>query len=246
MLRSDVLTREIKNLLDEIQILEKSNPIPPWTLTREELVDGADKLRGDWCKRDYALTEIFDANTPIQLNEASLGFLYSCFTCSKSDSFAIIPDISRIEKRRNKEKTVRIIDKFSDYEFSQLLAHSQSDDPANQKKILEIYWFIVGPSLSILLDTAKFFESYLFLYSGPETDGGVSCFYDSGLIEDIGEFHPTRIAHFFSKFTGKATVFEMRVPTWFGGYAALKHGVKAVAGIRRSKKFVSKTVRHIS
>ncbi len=82
------------------------------------------------------------------------------------------------------------------------------------------------------------------MYSGPETDGNVQNYVDSANVDDIGTFHPNRIAQFYSKILGRPLFFETRVSGRIGLSGALHHGMREVAGIRKSRKWICKAVRN--
>ena len=123
--------------------------------------------------------------------------------------------------------------------------HSQQDGPDGDKThVVEQYWFVVGMPLNTIRDLLESYGQYSILYSGPETDDHVTNCENSGTVDDIGPFHPNRIAQFYSKTLGRPLVFESLVSGWIGRYGALHHGIKEVVGIRKSQKWISKAVRN--
>ena len=112
--------------------------------------------------------------------------------------------------------------------------------------IVEPYYFVVGIPLNDIRDLVEKYGQYSILYSGPETDDQVTNYDNSGTVDDIGPFHPNRIAQFYSTNLGRPLVFETRISGWIGRSGALHHGIKEVAGIRKSQKWISKAVRNYS
>jgi len=111
--------------------------------------------------------------------------------------------------------------------------------------LLNHIFFVIGISLNKIRELLEQYGQYSILYSGPETGGRVTNYKNIGPENDIGLFHPDRIAQFYSNI-GRPLVFEARISGWIGGYGALKHGIKEVAGIRKSRKWISKAVRNYS
>ncbi len=125
--------------------------------------------------------------------------------------------------------------------------HSQEDRPDKDNiHVVKRYWFVVGIPLNNIRDLVEKYGQYSILYSGPESDDHVTNYYNSGIVDDIGPFHPNRIAQFYATKLGRPLVFETRISGWIGGYASLRHGIKEVAGIRKSQKWISKAVRRAS
>lgn len=235
---------EIDRLLDEIRAEEDAVPLSPWTLTLQEMMNW-DKEELDWDKgkRNYGLTELCDADTPQKLNEASLGHVYWHYIESKSNSFSIISNYSKIEIKHNKPKVKYLIHELNRDNYLDLWGHYQKDGPTGIH-VVEPYFFVIGISLNKIRELLEQYEQYSILYSGPEKGGNVINYKNIGPEEDIGLFHPTKIAQFYSKIIGRPLVLEARISGWIGGYGALKHGIKEVAGIRKSRKWISKAVRN--
>jgi len=248
MRKQTPLSGEIDRLMNEIHVEEDAVPLSPWTLTLEELMNW-NKEESDWDrgKRNYGAIELWDAYTPKKLNEASLGHMYWNYLESKAKSFAIIADYSKVEIKKNKQKAKYLIHQINRDNYFGLWGHSQKDGPDNDKiHVVEPYWFLVGIPLNRIRAFLNKFGEYSILYSGPETGEHVTNFENSGTTDDLGPFHPNRIAQFYSKPLGRPLVFETRISGWIAQYGALHHGIKEVAGIRKARKFISKTVRNYS
>jgi hypothetical protein len=246
MRKQTPLSRELGRLSDEIRAEEDAVPLSPWTLTLEEMMNW-DKEQLDWDrgKRDYGLTELCGADTPQRLNEASLGHVYWHYLESKAKSFAIIANYSKVEIKPNKQKVKYLIHEIDSDNYFCLWGHSQEDRPDKDNiHVVKRYWFVVGIPLNNIRDLVEPFGQYSILYSGPETDDHVTNCENSGTVDDIGPFHPNRIAQFYSKTLGRPLVFESLVSGWIGRYGALHHGIKEVVGIRKSQKWISKAVRN--
>jgi hypothetical protein len=139
---------------------------------------------------------------------------------------------------------VHEIDRNNYFEF---WGHSQEDGPDNNKiNVVERYYFLVGIPLNIIRNLLENYGQYSILYSGPETDGNVFNYQNSGPVDNIGTFHPNRIAQFYSKNLGRPIVFEVTISGAIGLTGALQHGIKEVPGIRKSRKWISKTVKTYS
>ena len=242
------LNIEIDRLLGEINDEEDAVPLSPWILTLEEVMNW-DKEESDWDKgkRDYGLVELCDADTPQKLNESSLGHLYWRYLESKTKCFAIVNNYSKVLIKPNKHKVKYLIDEIDISNCFDLWGHGQEDGPDGDRiHIVERYYFVIGIPLNSIRDLLEDYGQYSILYSGPETDGNVTNYKNLGTVEDIGPFHPNRIAQFYSKKFGRPIVFETRVSGWIAGYGGLKHGIKEVDGIRKSKKWISKVVKNYS
>ena len=246
MKKQTALNIEIDRLLDEIRAEEEAIPLFPWTLTLEGMM-AWDKEESDWDrgKRNYGLIELCDADTPKKLNEASLGHVCWRYLESKTSSFAIISNYSKIEIKHNKQKVKYLIHEINRDNYFDLWGHSQKYGPTGIH-VVEPYFFVIGISLNKIRELLEQYGQYSILYSGPETGGRVTNFKNIGTVDDIGPFHPNRIALFYSRILGRPLVFETRISGWIGHSGALHHGIKEVAGIRKSRKWISKAVRNYS
>ncbi len=246
MKKPTALNIEIDRLLDEIRAEEETVPLSPWTLTLQEMMDW-DNEESDWDKgkRNYGMAELCEADTPQKLNEASLGHVYSHYMESKSNSFSIISNYSKIEIKHNKQKVKHLIHEINRDNYFDLWGHYQKHKPTGIH-VVEPYFFVIGISLNKIRELLEQYGQYSILYSGPEKGGNVINYKNIGPEEDIGLFHPNSIAQFYSKNLDRPVVFEARISGWIGGYGALKHGIKEVAGIRKSRKWISKAVRNYS
>ena len=65
--------------------------------------------------------------------------------------------------------------------------------------VVEPYFFVIGIPLNTIRELLEQYGQYSILYSGPETGGNVKNYKNIGTVEDIGPFHPNRIAQFYSK-----------------------------------------------
>jgi len=165
----------------------------------------------------------------------------------ESKSFAIIANYSKVEIKPNKQKVKYLIHEIDSDNYFCLWGHSQEDRPDKDNiHVVKRYWFVVGIPLNNIRDLVEPFGQYSILYSGPETDDHVTNYNNSATVDDIGPFHPNRIAQFYSKTLGRPLVFESLVSGWIGRYGALHHGIKEVVGIRKAAKFISKAVRNDS
>ena len=244
MRKQTPLSRELERLSDEIHAEEDAVPLSPWTLTNEEVMNW-DKEESDWDKgkRNYGLIEICDADTPKKLNESSLGHVYWRYLESKTRCFTIVNNYSKVLNKYNKPKVKYLIDEIDISNCFDLWGHYQKDGPDNNKiHVVERYYFLVGIPLTTINDLLEKYGPYSILYCGPETDGNVYNYKNIGPVKDIGPFHPNRIAQFYSKNLGSPIVFETRISGWIAGSGALHHGIKEVAGIRKSRKWISKAV----
>ena len=249
MRKQTPLSRELDRLSDEIRAEEDAVPLSPWTVTLEDMMNW-DKEESDWDrgKRDFGLIELCDADTPQKLNEASLGHVYNWhYLESKAKSFAIIADYSKVEIKPNKQKVKYLISEIDRDNHFSLWGHSQQNGPDEDRiHIVEPYYLVVGIPLNDIRDLVEKYGQYSILYSGPETDDQVTNYDNSGTVDDIGPFHPNMIAQFYSTNLGRPLVFETRISGWIAGSGALHHGIKEVAGIRKSRKWISKAVRNYS
>ena len=234
--------------MGEIHAEEDAVPLSPWTLTLGEVMNW-DKEESDWDrgKRNYDVIEICDADTPKKLNESSLGHVYWNYLKSKSTSFTIISNYSQIEIKHNKQKVKYLIDEIDRNNYFELWGHSQEDGPDNNKiHVVEHYYFVIGMPLNIIRDLIQKYGQYSILYSGLETDGNVQNYKNSGTVDNIGTFHPNKIAQFYSKNFGRPLIFEVMISGAIGLTGALHHGIKEVPGIRKSRRWLSKTVKNYS
>ncbi|MGC8602067.1 MAG: hypothetical protein ACP5VS_00090 [Desulfomonilaceae bacterium] len=243
MRKQIALSGERDWLPNEIRDGDKPVPLSPWTLTYEEVM-AWDKEQSDWDrgKRNYGVTDLCDADTPKKLNEASLGHVHWRYLESKAKSFAIIDNHLKIAVKIKNQSVKHLLHKFNKGNYFGLWGHSQKDGP-NKIHIIEPYWFVIGIQLN---DIRKFVEGHgqcPILYSGPETGGHVKNYANLVMIEDIGPFHPNKIAQFYSKILGRPIVFEVRIPGWVGIYGAFHRGIKGVAGIRKTSELIVKTLR---
>lgn len=248
MRKQTPLKLEIDRLLKEIHDEEDAVPLPPWTVTLEDMMTW-DKEESDWDrgKRNYGAIEICDADTPQKLNESSLGHLYWRYLESKSTSFAIISNYSKIENKPNKQKVKYLVHEIDRNNYFEFWGHSQGNGPDNNKiHVVERYYFLVGIPLNIIRDLLENFGQYSILYFGPETDGNVLNYQNIGPEDDIGPFHPNRIAQIYSNNLGRPLIFEVTISGGIGLTGALQHGIKEVPGIRKSRKWISKTVKTYS
>jgi hypothetical protein len=138
-----------------------------------------------------------------------------------------------------------LIDEIDRNDYFELWGHYQKDGPEDDKiQVVEHYYFLVGIALNTIRNLLENFGEYSILYSGTETGEHVINYKNIGPEKDIGLFHPNKIEQFYSKIIGSPLVFEVTISGWIGLTGALHHGIKEVAGIRKSRKWISKSVRN--
>jgi hypothetical protein len=187
----------------------------------------------------YGLTEILDADTPQKINEASLGRVYQHFQKSKETSWAIltswrdIPNDVDNEKNYINLKSLKTV--LKKWGYFPLIGHGQEEDEeGNVRVVQEPSYFVIGIPLINALDIAKRFNQYGIIYSGPETSGDVCLFRQDGSVEERWkDYHPGKIAKFYSSIRGRPFFFESVPSGWFEGLGAHHHGFIEVPGVNR-------------
>ena len=171
--------------------------------------------------RDYCFRDILSAkqrNDYDKLNEASLGRM--CQYLITSERFAIITpwcgnntekeNLTLFEKLQNEIRSLG-------YGFVKLRGHWRKcqddnipyDKCPNDKLVdsIEPSLFIPKITLKEVKRLTKKYEQDASIYGGPETNGNVVLIYKDGKQENIGKFHPAKIAQAYSKVCGKSFVF---------------------------------------
>jgi hypothetical protein len=252
------LAGEINKLLDEINAEHDAVELSPWNLTLDEVLNWCNE-ESDWDKgkRDYTAMDVWNASTYKEFNEASLGQVYKQWLKSETSSFCIItayvstkaPTIKESEKIRhdNKEKFKQLKSDLVGYGYFNVIGHSEQTVDGKKEVLEEPSLFVDGISLDDSMKLARVYKQWGIIYCGPETDGHVKIFYTEGSEEDIGGFHPGRVAAAYSKVRGRPFVFEStlsRPEGWIGNYGCHLNGVKEIPGIRKARKHISKEIRN--
>ena len=171
--------------------------------------------------RDYSFPDILSAkqkNDYNELNEASLGKVYQ--DLEAGEGFAIITSWCG---NNTEKENFALFKKFEHeirslgYGFVKLRGHWRKcqddnipyDKCPNDKLVdsIEPSLFIPKITLKEVKRLTKKYEQDASIYGGPETNGNVVLIYKDGKQEDIGKFHPAKIAQAYSKIRGKSFVF---------------------------------------
>lgn len=170
---------------------------------------------------------VLEAKESRDLNEASLSRIKRHI--DKLDSWSI-QTAYRGNKtiKENKEAMKRFEQqlKSKGYGFIKLQGVGQEEDPKTGEieQAKEISLFIMGISYEDASKFAKMYEQTGFVYSGPETDGKIILYFQSGegwkIDSVMNRFKAGRVAQFYSKIKGRPFVFESIISkSWIEGLA---------------------------
>ena len=191
-----------------------------------------------YLSEEYDLTDILEADTPKRINETSLGRIYQHFKNSGKTSWAILTSwrqaLSDEENYINLKKLKSWIKIWS---YFRLIGHGQEDDKDGTiVPVEEPSFFVIGIPLKEALAIAKKFNQLAITYSGPETNQEIWIVKQDGTVADsdrMKDFHPGKIAKFYSKVRGRPFFFESVAEGWIEGVWRERHEATAVEGIRR-------------
>lgn len=183
------------------------------------------------------INRIRKAETPEELNHASLGRIFHHFIHSERNSFAIITYYQTVlsgeEKTegspvdfqsRNKEACKKFLEMLRDLKlgFFKLIGHFLKEEEGFGKDyktdkgceteevtaLREPFYFIPGITLKQTEKLMKEFCQNGFLYSGPESEGKLWLVTDKGREGEWNEFEPSKVAEFYSTIKGQKIIFE--------------------------------------
>lgn len=183
------------------------------------------------CERSSKYSDVnkweIEVSESRDLNEASLSRIKRHI--DKLDSWSI-QTAYRGEKTRkeNRERMKKFEQQLKSrgYGFIKLQGVGQEEDPKTGEieQAKEISLFIMGISYEDASKFAKMYEQTGFVYSGPETDGRIILYFQSGggwkTDAVMNKFKAGRIADFYSKIKGRPFVFESVISnSWFEGFS---------------------------
>ena len=155
------------------------------------------------------------------LNEASLGRVYQHVLKSDKRSMAIMTAYRSPRERTRKEnieahKKLQSEAQSRGYSFFKLMGTYKecpkgAPDPCpeeDQVLVKEASIAIIGIDKDTLLKLVRKYDQDSAVYLGPETKGEAILIFNSGREQDIGKFHPQKIADVYSRVGKKTFVFE--------------------------------------
>jgi hypothetical protein len=162
------------------------------------------------------IQDYFDTKTGDKLNESSLGRIYQHIQKKNVKSWSILSSY-RTENSPSKNvkdfKQLKHKIKSLDLGFIQLEGYGQETDYSGDiVQVREPSLFIPDITQKQTQKLSDTYDQWGYIYSGPETNDQIVLFSKEGS-EQIGSFHPNKIAKFFSKIKGKPFVFESVKPT---------------------------------
>jgi len=153
-----------------------------------------------------------------KLNEASLGRIYQHIQKEKVDSWSILTSW-RDENSPNKNKSdfneLKNKIRSMNLGFIQLQGVGQEEDEEGKvTQVKEPSLFIPNIKQKQAQKLSDTYKQWGYIYSGPETNDKIVLISKEGQ-QNIGAFHPQKIAQFFSKIKGKPFTFEGVEPTTY-------------------------------
>jgi hypothetical protein len=255
--KNNELREKVDKALAEIQAEHDAVSIGEFSLSLDEVM-GWENEESAWTKgkRDYDIFDILSASNYRDFNEANMGSVYKHWLDSKQTSFTMITayvstsakTVALSEKinHDNKVNFSRLKSDLSGYGYFDVLGHSEETVDGKKSVTTEPTLFVSNLPLQKAMILARRYNQWGIIYCGPETKGNVRLFFTSGSNQDIGQFHPGRLAAAYSTVRGQPFVFESLIPKpsgWMAGCSLNRHGTKGVPGIRKEKRYISKTVR---
>ena len=149
------------------------------------------------------------------VTEASLSRLYAH---AQDGNFAIVSGWLSSQPQAENEKAdaaIRQEIRNMGLGYIELEGHWEENEP-------EPSYFVHGMSKAQAVSILQTFRQEAVIYAGPETDGRVFLLWSSGGEDDLGEFHPGKIAQAFSSWKGRTFVFESLPSSWAGAVGASK------------------------
>jgi len=169
----------------------------------------------------FDIIKIKNESTIEELNEASIGRVYQHWKKSGETGFMIITSWrAGYSKKKNLDlfKQLQKEIRSNGLGFIELEGHwiecqdtTVSYDKCPPTKLVastEPVLFVPGATLQLTKKLAKKYDQDAAVYSGKETEGKVSLVFKNESIQNIGKFHPGKIAQAFSKLRGRTFTFE--------------------------------------
>lgn len=145
------------------------------------------------------------------LNESSLGRIYKHIQKENVSSWAILTsyrEVNSPSKNNQNFKELKSLIRSMDLGFIQLAGVGQEEDEeGNVEQVKEPSLFIPNITKKSAKKLSDKYNQWGFIYSGPETNDKIVLVSIDGE-EQIGSFHPNKIAQFYSKIKGKPFTFE--------------------------------------
>jgi hypothetical protein len=167
--------------------------------------------------KEYSWSDVMNAKTRDELNEASLGRVYQHVKKENIDSWAIIAsyrDENKGPKNTKNFKRLQQQIRSADLGFFKLMAHGKKEnDDGNVVHTKELSLFIPGIDLQLAENLMNQYGQWGIIYSGPESDGEVLVVEKNGTMTAMGRFHPQKIAEVYSRVKGRTVVFELKAST---------------------------------
>lgn len=174
--------------------------------------------------KEYTIIDIMKAKhsgNMKKLNEASIGRVYQHFKKSDETGFGIITSWrAGYSKKQNLSlwKKLQSEVRSLGYGYFKLEGHwVECQDttvpydkcPKNQLiASIEPALFIPGINLKEIKKLTKKYDQDASVYNGPETKGKMTLVFRTGNQQNIGTFHPNKIAQAYSKLRGRTFTFE--------------------------------------
>lgn len=145
-----------------------------------------------------------------------MGRIYQHIQKKNVDSWAILTSFrsenSPSENKRNFNDLKKQI-RSMDLGFIEIEGVGQEEDGGGGiMQVKEPSLFIPSINKKQSQKLSDKYEQWGYVYSGPEVDEKIALISIEGT-EYIGKFHPNKIAQFFSKIKGRASIFESVNPT---------------------------------
>jgi hypothetical protein len=175
-------------------------------------------------KKEYTILDIIKARQKEDmddLNEASLGRVYQHYKKSPEKGFGII---TAWRAGNTKKQNIELFKKLQNeirsngLGFFKLEGHwvecqdnNVPYDECPQTELvasIEPAIFVPGIDEALMKKLTKKYDQDASVYAGPETKGKMHLVFRDGKSQDIGKFHPGKIAQAYSKIRGKTFTFE--------------------------------------
>jgi len=162
---------------------------------------------------EYSYGDVLNSKTPEELNESSLNVIHKHIQKKNIESWSI--QTSWTYKTLKQDN----IDNFKKFKeeirsnglgYIRLQGYGQElDEDGKEIVTKEPSLFIPKITLEVAKRLMDKYDQYGIIYSGPEYGGKLVLLYSDGETEDMGDFHPMKIAEFYSKLKGKPFTFEL-------------------------------------
>jgi hypothetical protein len=146
------------------------------------------------------------------LNEASLGRVYQHYLKSKDKNkggFAILTSWRVGNSPAQNKADLRALKgaiRAAGLGFSKMKGHWR--EKGQPEATPEPSLFVSGISFKLAHKLGNKYDQDAVIYGGPETNDKVVLIHKSGSTQNIGKFHPQKIAQAYSSIKGKTFIFE--------------------------------------